>query len=318
MSAYVPPHRRAAAATAAPTHADRSNDARRLERRVQESSTKSAASEIFTGGVAVVNLRRRPDRLRRFAASAARALGSRAWSRFEAVDGAAADARADGAFEARWDATQNAAHDRHIRPGPRRATDGERGCALSHVALWRRVAALDDAAWFLVCEDDCAFRDFFDGELRRAWPLLPPGADLVYLGLSDRGERTYDVAGRVFAPAYGFGTHCYAIRAPAARRLLEHLPVAGPVDVWLADNAWFGATVRCVVKPGGGWENTGRFLCQQDAKPGDADVRQSSRDAPLAGDAAPPASVDDVAAALSGLDVDDSEAAAEWAGISRC
>ena len=83
----------------------------------------------------------------------------------------------------------------------------------------------------------------------------------------------------------------------------------------LSELGWLDAR-DVVVKPGGGWENTGRFLCQQDAKPGDADVRQSSRDAPLAGDAAPPASVDDVAAALSGLDVD--EASDEWAGVSRC
>ena len=75
---------------------------------------------------------------------------------------------------------------------------------------------------------------------------------------------------------------CYAIRSAAARRFLDALPVAGPVDVWLADNNWFGAVVYCVIQPGGGWQNTGRWLANQETKPGEADVRQSSRDAVVA------------------------------------
>ena len=107
----------------------------------------------------VVNLRRRADRLERFGRSAARALGigsgsgggsggnsgaddvGAAWSRFEAVDGATEAAARDPAFSVDWDASRNAAHDRNVAPGPRRATAGERGCALSHVALWREIAA---------------------------------------------------------------------------------------------------------------------------------------------------------------------------------
>ena len=275
MSAYVPPHRRKVAAAAG--------------------SAGAAASSRFAA-IVVVNLRRRPDRLERFAASASRALGA-PWSRFDAVDGASAAAIGDADFCDAWDATRNAAHDRGVAPGWRTATAGERGCALSHVALWRGAAARPDRDWTLVCEDDCRFDGAWRAELARRWPTVPDDAELVYLGFSDRGDRTA-VADGVFAPAYGFATHCYAIRAPAARRFLGALPVAGPVDVWLADGGWHGAPTYGVVVPGRGWRGTGAWLATQDSKPGDADVRQSSRDPPAA---APAPARDDVGAAADAL-----------------
>jgi hypothetical protein len=101
--AYTPPHRRKKATGAAPF-------------------------SRFFASAHVVNLARRPERLERFARSAKRA-GLETWTRFEAVDGAAV--AADAAFADAWDATRNAEHDRHVRPGPRLASAGERGCALS-------------------------------------------------------------------------------------------------------------------------------------------------------------------------------------------
>lgn len=297
---YVPPHRRrasaaaagtpdagpaaAAAATSPPQWPPARSAATRFAPQAQR--RPSAAADIFTGGAIVVNLKRRHDRMERFATTARHALGGVEWARFEAVDGSTAEALAD-----------DANFDRHCAPGPRRATDGERGCALSHVELWRRAVGLDDDAWLLVCEDDCRFDANFDRELRRVWPLIPQDAELVYLGFSDRGDRAYDAGSekRVFTPSYGFATHCYAIRASAAAKFLAELPVAGPVDVWLADHGWFGARVRCAVIPGAGWRGTGAWLATQDQKPGDADVKQSSRDSPLEEEGA---GVDVVCAAL--------------------
>ena len=100
-------------------------------------------------------------------------------------------------------------------------------------------------------------------------------------------------------------TDCYAIRRAAARKFLDALPVAGPVDVWLADNNWFGAQVYCVIQPGGGWQNTGRWLANQETKSGEADVKQSSRDAVVADE-----SVDALAGATRALRVDGDAAAA--------
>ena len=72
-----------------------------------------------------INLARRSDRLRKYEASARR-TGLR-WTRFEAIDGAAVGNGDD--FDPLWDATRNAEWDRHVAPGLRRATAGERGCA---------------------------------------------------------------------------------------------------------------------------------------------------------------------------------------------
>uniref|UniRef100_A0A7S2FD47 Glycosyl transferase family 25 domain-containing protein n=1 Tax=Florenciella parvula TaxID=236787 RepID=A0A7S2FD47_9STRA len=285
MAAYVPPHRRRTekAAAAAATGWAPAADPAAATRFVPQPRPRSAAADIFTGGAVVVNLKRRRDRMERFASTAHHALSGCEWSRFEAIDGATSEALADASFEARWDASRNAAYDRHCAPGPRRATNGERGCALSHIELWRKASALNEASWLLVCEDDCRFDANFDRELRRIWPLVPQDAELVYLGFSDRGPRAYDAGSenRVFTPAYGFATHCYAIRSSAASKFLAALPVAGPVDVWLADHGWFGACVRCTVIAGAGWRGTGSWLASQDQRPGDADVQQSSRDRPL-------------------------------------
>jgi GR25 family glycosyltransferase involved in LPS biosynthesis len=138
------------------------------------------------------------------------------------------------------------------------------------------VAARDDDAWALVCEDDCSFDADAGAGLDGAWPHVPEDAaggrvgslgarrcgpvqkravftqmrflgarrgervqkraahtqGIAYLGFSDRGAReaVAGSGGRVFAPTYGFATHCYALKPAAARRLLAALPVAGPVD----------------------------------------------------------------------------------------
>ena len=293
MSAYIPPHRRRAAAaqrqdnkdtqstaqgTAAGQSAAQSQSTAQGHNTAAKSNHNNAYSDFFDECYCI-NLARRSDRLRKYEASAKR-TGLR-WTRFEAIDGAAVGNGDD--FDPLWDATRNAEWDRHVAPGLRRATAGERGCALSHVALWRK--AVETEGWLLITEDDCRFdKRWTPGSPAYLWRNhVPSDAELVYLGFSDRGEREY-VAGseEVFRPTYGFCTHCYAIRKGAARRFLDALPVAGPVDVWLADNNWFGAQVYCVIQPGGGWQNTGRWLANQETKPGEADVRQSSRDAVVA------------------------------------
>ena len=300
MSAYIPPHRRAAAqrqdtqgqSTSRSTAAGQS--AAQGHNTAAKSNNNNAYSDFFDECYCI-NLARRSDRLRKYEASARR-TGLR-WTRFEAIDGAAVGNGDD--FDPLWDATRNAEWDRHVAPGLRRATAGERGCALSHVALWRK--AVETEGWLLITEDDCRFdKRWTPGSPAYLWRThVPSDAELVYLGFSDRGEREY-VAGseEVFRPTYGFCTHCYAIRGAAARKFLDALPVAGPVDVWLADNNWFGAQVYCVIQPGGGWQNTGRWLANQETKPGEADVKQSSRDAVVADE-----SVDALAGATRALHI---------------
>lgn len=104
--------------------------------------------------------------------------------------------------------------------------------------------------------------------------ILPTDWDILYLGFCNFGPKksivesssssssppssTDDEANdspvvQIFRPTYGFYTHAYAIRKSAASRLLQELPVAAPLDVWLADNDWFGLNVYVsgVVQPNG-------------------------------------------------------------------
>ena len=178
--------------------------------------------------------------------------------------------------QAEWDATQNAQYSHRVTPGPRTMTDGEIGCALSHIMLWKRHVEQSDVPQMLILEDDCAFiahrgRTRFPRAFGKAMELLPEDWGLFYLGFSGRGSRTYvnidpvsslsegnpldDPPIRIYQPTYGFHTHAYLITKEAASRLLEALPVTGPIDVWLADNHWFGIPTYCSIIANEGWYN---------------------------------------------------------------
>lgn len=121
-----------------------------------------------------------------------------------------------------------------------------------------------------------------------AWTQLPEDWDIWYLGFSDRGDRlpvendfhvprphhhdhhkttVPSLQIRMFRPTYGFHTHGYVLNVRAAQTLTNNLPVQGPLDVWLADNQWFGLNVYCSVIANEGWHNTGAWLITQNRKP---------------------------------------------------
>lgn len=131
-----------------------------------------------------------------------------------------------------------------------------------------------------------------------AWSQLPEDWDIWYLGFSDRGDRLpinddfhlpkphhHDfnkhpsMSVKLFRPTYGFHTHAYVVTAKAAKKLLDNLPVVGPLDVWLADNQWFGMRVYCSVVEGEGWKQTGAWLITQNRKAAvkDSDIKMSGR-----------------------------------------
>ena len=120
---------------------------------------------------------------------------------------------------------------------------------------------------------------------RKAWDLLPADWDVFYLGFSDRGERREllrsesgvdNVTVELFKPEYGFHTHAYAIKPSAARVLLDNLPVVGPIDVWLADNAWFDLRVYSAKVKGDGYKNLGaNLICQN--RVDESSIPQSGR-----------------------------------------
>jgi GR25 family glycosyltransferase involved in LPS biosynthesis len=242
--------------------------------------------------------------------------------RFEAVDGAAFLISENHLLDEdmptmEWDASNNALYDRHVQPPMRKLlSPGEVGAAMSHVKLWRELSEYDaDDSTMLILEDDATLykgkqqnrfesrgrgrggRGSHNRESQKTsgfleafasmWKDLPNDWDMLYLGISDRGERIpveYPVGKPArgldisfFRPTYGFHTHAYALKSSASSTLISNLPVIGPVDVWLADNQWFGLNVYCAVVANEGWHGQGAPLISQRKHDTRSDIIQSGR-----------------------------------------
>jgi GR25 family glycosyltransferase involved in LPS biosynthesis len=234
--------------------------------------------------------------------------------RFDAIDGATLletsenqDVDDKDFPQMDWDATKNALYDRKIQPPMnKRMTPGEVGCAMSHTKLWRLLEESRDARdTMLILEDDAIFfnketREFSKraGERTRTfveaftslWSILPSDWDILYLGFSSRGDRMRVVTSpagfrngpievTLFRPTYGFHTHAYALTKAAASKLLSNGPPSGPVDVWLADNEWFGLKVVCAVVANEGYNREGASLISQRRHDTNSDIGMSGRTA---------------------------------------
>lgn len=310
IMAYVPPHRRSKVSSTIPVAAP------------AEEEKVSRVLKDSIDYIECINLERRVDKWLHFQKevdSTRNPAFQAKVRRFIAIDGAVvleAGGLEDVCME--WDATINAKYSSKAIPGPRTMTAGEVGCALSHVALWRK---LTDAAngretspCMLVLEDDAVLtrkrgNSRFVEALDEAWKKMPDDWGMLYLGFSSRGERSYisedskpysvvpkDACQRpdrqrafdshsqvqLYKPEYGYHTHAYVITKAAAQRFLAHLPVQGPIDVWLADNNWFDIPIYCAVIPNEGWKREdgtfeGAVLVSQNRRQGfGSDVVQSS------------------------------------------
>ena len=146
-----------------------------------------------------------------------------------------------------YDSTPNAAWDTRVTPGVHcRLTAGEVDCILSHLSVWEQVLAarLPHA---IVLEDDV---DLAVGFLSRVQRLISARPwDVLYLGyLTTRAHPVMRPRAGVARPRYLFGTFGYAISRRGAERLLELLPVVGPLDVFLSSK-FPELRVRCAVPP---------------------------------------------------------------------
>ena len=217
-------------------------------------SYEVAATKLAAAFAAIyINLATRPDR-RKSVQQSLEAVGLQA-ERFEALTGAAASA-SDVCLT--WDTTLNAQFDRNTKIQPTlEMSAGERGCAASHLALWRRCAETNGP--LLVLEDDLIFASAAVSRVgpavRSLVAALEAGVDapertlLLYLGAdaylrdgapSLRGQqaiwaaRSANVACALKEARWAWQTHAYVIWPAAARVLLAGLPIDAPVDVYLS------------------------------------------------------------------------------------
>lgn len=258
-----------------------------------------------------INLSERPDKWRAFQKRAANVHSSFAKlvKRFDAVNGKQIlnENQCNETYvQLVWDSSLNAKYSPKISPGSKTMTAGEVGCALSHVELWKTLASaetLRENAIMMVLEDDAVFsmaggKTRFANVLTQAMEILPSDWGILYLGLSDRGQRQYieetettnsnreilesNCKVELYRPEYGYHTHAYMITQQAALTLLRNLPVQGPIDVWMADNKWFDLSVYSAVIANEGWKREdgvfeGAVLVSQDrGLRSRSDVRQSS------------------------------------------
>jgi glycosyl transferase family 25 len=168
----------------------------------------------------VVNLDRRPDRLGRFKSHVTEVAGealARRIERFAAVDGR--------------DLTLTAELSHLFRGNDFSFRRGFIGCALSHLALWRELAA-GQAPAMLVLEDDVSLCPGFEGQLAELCSALTrdhPSFDLVLLGNFDWRPAAEDDFTTGFRPArplpfdgarYIGGTFAYILSRQGAQKLL--------------------------------------------------------------------------------------------------
>merc|ERR1719456_1987231 len=114
-------------------------------------------------------------------------------------------------------------------------TPGERGCAASHVRLWKKVAKMDGPA--ILVEDDAIPVDGFATKLIQGLKDVPKDADLLYLGYSkpDKAPWKREIPGTDLAQAeYVWTTVGYMIWPSGAKKLLQRLPVDSPVDNYMS------------------------------------------------------------------------------------
>jgi GR25 family glycosyltransferase involved in LPS biosynthesis len=120
-------------------------------------------------------------------------------------------------------------------------TPQEVAVALSHIEVWRQIAA-EGSPYTLILEDDTYFTRRFVPILDRAWTELMARRDegvdfdLLYLSYREAGGQAEKnpVSDLLFAPVTGlWQLSGYVLSRRGAERLLALLPVRGPVDLWM-------------------------------------------------------------------------------------
>jgi GR25 family glycosyltransferase involved in LPS biosynthesis len=205
----------------------------------------------------VINLDREPDRWREMR----RELGQIVDSSGDALTGrtmrfSAVDARSfaqSPILDCEVDPFYALADQLFVEPQPRvlpdrfeldrpvRMSRPEVAVARSHVGVWRRIAAGENA-YALVLEDDAWFRPGFGRYLDRTWGELEPERngtarfDMLYLSYKEvkGGAQKALLSTSVFRPVRGLWyLSGYVLSRDGARKLLGLLPCRGPVDLWM-------------------------------------------------------------------------------------
>lgn len=226
--------------------------------RVNSQVLKRPASAHSEGALlpraVVLNLACRPDRWRDVCARLEK-LGL-VFERCEAVDGTACDI-SPSEVACTWSTAYNWKYVTKIFEGgvdcgytvrTLTLTGGERGCAASHIAVWRRCVA--DAKPLMVLEDDAFPMAHFETRILRALrDLEDESPDLLYLGYSQAAPWRRSVSSVVREAEYLWTTVGYIVWPVGARKLLAEMPIDQPVDNYMAKLISLGKVRGFAVAP---------------------------------------------------------------------
>lgn len=216
----------------------------------------TAQGTPLVGRVFVINLERQPERWRRMGDELGLILDSsglplsQRTTRITAVDARDHQSEiAEDLLDPIYTLGDQLFVDPHPLASPERLDLDERiemtpqevAVASSHVEVWRRIAEGPHAA-ALVLEDDVWFFPGFARVFEQVWFELfptdgkPMTVDMLYLSYREvrYGAEKVRVSRSLFIPFRGLWNLAgYVLSRSGAEKLIQSLPVRGPVDLWL-------------------------------------------------------------------------------------
>ncbi len=231
--------------------------ARLLDVKTKSNSFTSSESGDAIQRIYIINLDRKPDRWQQVSRELKR-IKSRSGAslltisrRFSAIDARYFDGKIDNSIlrpffsladQLRVEPNPLVIIDAYAKARRIRMTPQEIAVALSHIEVWKLVAA-SNVPYTLILEDDIYFQYGFARDMDVAWRNIinqsskGSAFDILFLSFQEVGisSKTKKLqAGLVRKPDCGIWLASgYVLSLKGAQALLKMLPVYGPVDLWL-------------------------------------------------------------------------------------
>ena len=143
-------------------------------------------------------------------------------------------------------------------------TDGMKGCALSHHAIWQE-AYEKKYKYILVFEDDALLNDNFDTKLKEVWPQIPDDFDIVYPGCRLRCDNSSVLVNtvnkitnadikKIDENIHSFGgdvgTHCYIISQKCIKQIYDKIistHIDTQLQIWISSFHLFAYFIKPVL-----------------------------------------------------------------------
>lgn len=231
--------------------------ARLLDVKTKSNSFTSSEAGDAIQRIYIINLDRKPDRWQQVSRELKR-IKSRSGAslltisrRFSAIDARYFDGKIDNSIlrpffsladQLRVEPNPLVIIDAYAKARRIRMTPQEIAVALSHIEVWKLVAA-SNVPYTLILEDDIYFQYGFARDMDVAWRNIinqsskGSAFDILFLSFQEVGisSKTKKLqAGLVRKPDCGIWLASgYVLSLKGAQALLKMLPVYGPVDLWL-------------------------------------------------------------------------------------